>query len=153
ARMTDGARSYFGCRFRLDGSDGYLLWYCGDPDGVVVDEARTVPAFRTPAAPAAFAESRGVILDAEPPGLHDLDVVARWLGRPTRGEVAGDPSLSAWTLFGAWAPPGGVGSAGARARTTPIHDKLFGGYTLPAMTPEGEHYVPAWEAGELDTLA
>lgn len=35
---------------------------------------------------------------------------------------------------------------------TPIYDKLFHGCNLPAMTPDGEHYVPEWSASETAAL-
>jgi len=90
-----------------------------------------------------------------PPVIHDLDWVAGW--RIAHGtEIKCVQALDAWNLFRDVAAS--VQAKGAEFakldRNEPlIYDKLFWGNNLPAMTPEGQSYVPQWTLQETQLLA
>jgi hypothetical protein len=145
------SRTYFRLWYRLDGADGYLIWFSNEEDGVVVAPNGTAPAFRDLAALQAYADSQHLDLLIEEPILHDLDNVAAWLARPVHA-IDCDVFLTAWNLFADLAASTGAGFAPDDERTRQIYEKLFWDNNLPSMTPPGERYVPRWSAAERRTL-
>jgi hypothetical protein len=141
------SRTYFRLWYRLDGADGYLIWFSNDEDGVVIEPDGSAPAFGDLAALHTYADSQGLDLCIEEPILHDLDSVAAWLARPVRA-IDCDAFLTAWNLFADLAASTGAGFEPDDERTRQIYDKLFWGNNLPTLTPPGEHYVPRWRAAE-----
>jgi hypothetical protein len=152
-------QNHYACRYRLDGEDRYLRWFDGGPptweDGVVLDDDGTVPAFGSIEEVAACALARGVALGEAGmfATLHNLDVVAAWLERPSAEEVDCDALLSAWNLVADVAVSVGAGLDPWADATIGVYQKLFWGNNLPAMTPPGERYVPEWDADEVGQIA
>jgi hypothetical protein len=141
------SRTYFRLWYRLDGADGYLIWFSNEEDGVVVEADGSAPAFGDLVALHAYADSQHLDVCIEEPILHDLDSVAVWLARPVHA-IDCDAFLSAWNLFADLAASTGAGFEPDYDRTRHIYHKLFLGNNLPIVTPPGERYVPCWSAAE-----
>ncbi len=92
-------RIYYRLWYRLDGTDGYLIWFSNDNDGIVTELNGTVPSFRDQESLYAYAASHQIEIDAGEPLLHDLDIVARWLSNLPSTEIDCDAFLTAWNLF------------------------------------------------------
>ena len=61
--------------------------------------------------------------------------------------------LNVWNLFDDVASSTGVGAFERNSREAlVVYDKLFWGNNIRAVTPPGEHYVPAWTEGEIAEL-
>jgi hypothetical protein len=147
------ARKHYQVRYRLDGAESYLIWFSDESDGVVVELDGSVPTFRTQPDLWTYAERRGLALEAEEPSEFDLDAVERWLSRPDRGAIECAHFLDAWNLFGDIASSKGCAAFETASRSAGVvYDKLFWGNNLPAVTPPGEHYVPAWSDAEVAEL-
>src|SRR5262245_7880917 len=93
------ARIYSRLWYRLDGADGYLIWFGNDEDGFVTQPDGIVPGFRDQESLRAYAASHLINLDAVEPLLHDLDATARWLRRTRSTKVDCVALLIAWNLF------------------------------------------------------
>lgn len=130
------------CIARLDGTSIVFLWESGDaPDRVVLHDDGAILAF--PSELAARADS-----SPEAAAVYDLDAIEAWCNsnEPPRDCNA---LLNAWNLLGDL--PRGDLFARADAAADAVNRKLFHACNLPAMKP-GEHYVPRWEAAELEAL-
>jgi hypothetical protein len=141
------SRTYFRLWYRLDGADGYLIWFSNEEDGIVVEADGSAPAFRDLAALQAYADSQHLDMLIEEPILHELDSVAAWLARPVHA-IDCDAFLAAWNLFADLAASTGAVFEPDSERTRHVYDKLFWGNNLPSVTPPGERYVPRWSAAE-----
>src|SRR5688572_19817643 len=144
-------RLHYALWLRLEGADTYALWFSNDVDGVYVEDGR-VPCFPTRDDARGYAASRGLVVQEEEPKLHDLDVVVRWIAGAAN-DVPCDGVLAAWNLFEDLARSSkdevlATTFAGHHA----IYEKLFWGNNLPAVTPQGERFVPRWDVDELDTM-
>lgn len=150
-------RLYYACWFSLDNVNRYLIWYHeGSPsfnDGVLADEARRVPTFHSVDELRAFAATIQVKLEDEEPLLNDLDPVAEWLREPAAFSIDCPNFLGALNLFGDVARSVDLTFDPQSTELLDIYNKLFWGSNLPAMTPEGEHYVPSWDEDEVQRLA
>jgi hypothetical protein len=147
-------REHYACWYRLDAEDGSLLWYRGDPDGVVTADPGTVRAFGSVEDLLRYVRSHGITIQDEEPAHFHLDLVARWTAAPSSSTVDCSEFLNAWNLFGDVAASLGVdleGDEGPLAQA--VNYKLFLGCNLPSITPSGEHYVPEWTAEEVEALA
>jgi hypothetical protein len=142
-------RTYYPLWYRLDESDGYLIWFSDDTDGLVTQADRTVLSFRDQETLHAYASGHQIVLDATEPLRHDLDIVARWLHFDFPGELDCRVLLSAWNLFADLAVSVNGNFDQDRKRTRHIYEKLFWGNNLPAATPSGEHYTPVWSEAEV----
>jgi hypothetical protein len=146
---------YFPLLYRLQAEQRYLIWKSDEQDSVAVDAEGFVPSFRDLISLRKYAELNHYRLESQVPVLHDLEWVATWEVAPTP-QVDCEKTLAAWNLFR------DVAGSIPNQRITlkldsqllwPICDKLFWGNNLPAMTPKGERYVPAWSPDELRYLA
>ena len=143
---------YFNLWFRLDARDAYLIWFDGEPDGVVVDADGKVPCFLNNEDLSRYAASLNLSVKTEEPILHDLDFVASWLKTENDVTVDCDIFLAAWNLFDDVSHSVGGSFDTNRKLTAKIYDKLFWGNNIPAVTPEGEHYEPTWTKRELKIM-
>lgn len=142
---------YYTCWYRLDGHDRYLIWYTNDVDGVCLRNGK-IPVFTEPSALMKYAASNGIKMQAEEPGLHDLDVVVRWLQNPT-GKTVECPSFNAaWNLFADVSRSAKCDFDQDQTRTKKVYEKLFCGLNLPSVTPEGKEYEPIWTKKEVALL-
>jgi hypothetical protein len=147
------ARKYYKVRYRLDGVDSYLIWFSNDSDGVVAAEDGSILSFRGESDLCAYAERRGLGFEPEGPSEFDFDLVEHWLSTPDRETIDCHLFLDAWNLFGDIASSSGHADLERSFRGAGgVYDKLFWGNNLPAVTPPGEHYVPAWSEGEVAEL-
>lgn len=70
---------YFNLWFRLNARDVYLMWFNGEPDGVVVDADGNVVCFLNNEDLLRYAASLNFSVETEEPNLHDLDFLVSWL--------------------------------------------------------------------------
>jgi hypothetical protein len=142
---------YFICWYRLDSQDRYLIWHTNDEDGVFLRDGK-VPVFSEQAGIVEFAEQNGIKLQAEEPGLHDLDVIANWLKNPNKKTVDCPAFNAAWNLFADVSRSVKGEFDQDQKKTNKIYEKLFCGSNLPAVTPEGKEYEPIWARQEVEIL-
>jgi hypothetical protein len=146
------SRKYYILWYQLGGIDSYLIWYTNEEDGVFMDGRGVVPSFRDAHALLKYAAGRGISVDAEEPTLLNLGVLERWLKERDSELIEPDSFNGAWNLFADVSRCVNGGFDANRELTQKIYDKLFWGCNLPAVTPEGEHYVPAWTKRELKIM-
>jgi hypothetical protein len=148
---------YFALLYRLGGQRRYMIWVSNDTDYVAVNAEGLLLSFPSLATLRQYADAKGWPIEPEEPILHDLDAVASWV-LATDSPVNCVETLAAWNLFCDVA--NSVSSPNKKSFEMlnsqlgrPIYDKLFWGNNLPAMTPEGEHFVPAWSKQEVKSIA
>lgn len=146
------SRQYYILRYRLDGSDSFLIWYSDEKDGVFVNEDGFVPSFKDYGSLLKYTEGRNISVGAEEPTLLDLDVLGRWLEEDDVALIDPDGFNGAWNLFADVSHSIGGGYDANRRLTQKIYNKLFWGCNLPVVTPEGERYHPAWTERELKIM-
>jgi len=145
-------RTHYKLWYRYNAVDRFLIWYTNERDGIL-DFEGCIPSFRTESALLAYADSLSVTVEAEASGLHDFDLVQTWLADPQPHRVNLYVFLDAWNLFGDVArtlPAVGGRFIELDSRLGPLYDKLFWANNLPAMTPEGERFVPEWSTIEIE---
>jgi hypothetical protein len=140
------------CSVRLDGVRRILLWESGDDgaDHVVVDDRGMVLEFPSVSAARETRPPAGRVLSSEPATHYDFDTVQAWCAS-TADTLDCATLLSAWNLLGDL-PHAENLFAWADVRAKGVYDKLFFGCNLPAITPQGNHYVPTWSAPEITAL-
>ncbi len=143
------SRTYYPLWYRLDHTDGYLIWFSNEHDGVVTLPDETVPSFPRQEALRSYASSHQMELDATEPLLHDLDLVAQWIGSAFSPEIDCSSFLGAWNLFADLAISVNGDFDSDRIRTMHVYEKLFRGNNLPAVTPPGMRFTPQWSDDEL----
>ena len=89
-------------------------------------------------------------MSSEPVTHYDFDAIRAWC-------ASSAPALDCATLINAWNLLGDLPHAEnlftwADVRAKGVYDKLFFGCNLPAITPQGERYVPRWKASEIVAL-
>lgn len=89
---------------------------------------------------------------SEEPILHNLDRVLKDLSRKKPAQLNCQELLAAWNLLGDVSNSVGGSFDEDKAHAHKIYDKLFWGCNLPAVTPEGKHYVPLWSRGEYSMM-
>jgi|GEM_PF-597888 hypothetical protein len=146
------SRDYYMLKYRWEGDERYLLWYDGDPDGVVVDDEQRVLSFADPMLLRSCAAEKGISVNEEPPGLHDLDRVRQWSAQRDPATLDCGETLSAWNLFidvRSSVEQRNVVYDEYEQENDDLYDKLFWGSNPPILTPEGKSYVPLWSRAEL----
>ena len=138
--------------FRLDARDAYLIWFNGEPDGVVTDANGKVPCFLNTEDLLRYASTLNLRVETEEPLLHDLDFVASWLKTENVEPVNCKILLAAWNLFDDLSRSVGGNFDAQQKKTKKIYDKLFWGNNLPVVTPEGKSYTPIWTKRELKIM-
>ncbi|MES2462152.1 MAG: hypothetical protein V4671_16325, partial [Armatimonadota bacterium] len=91
-------RAYYLLKYRLD-SDHYLLWYDGDPDGVVVDDEQRVLSFANISVLHSWAQQHGLSVSDDNPAFYDLGTIRQWSANPDPNKVDCVAILDAWNLF------------------------------------------------------
>ncbi len=146
------SNEYFNLWFRLDARDAYLIWFNGEPDGVIVDANGKVPCFPNNEDLLRYACSLNLSVETEEPNLHDLDSLASWLEAKDNETVDCKIFLAAWNLFDDVSRSVGGNFDPGRKKTKKIYNKLFWGNNLPVVTPEGKSYTPLWTKRELKIM-
>jgi hypothetical protein len=139
------------CVIQLDGVLRVLLWE-SDPDRIVLDGDGYIVSFPDEATAREDAALHGWPVRDEVPTLYELDGIERWC-KSAETSFEWRLPLNAWNLF----LDLDVGeklfrAADRRLLAAGTYDKLFQACNLPSTTPEGQHYVPIWNAGELAGL-
>lgn len=151
-------RDYYTLWYRLDRADRYALWYSSEPDyvcGVLIDEEGLAPNFSNCVFLRDYASQHSIVVKEEPPILHDIDVVRRWLDRPRKDTVICTDFLAAWNLFEDVCTAVGDTPLAAKFRQTRprwVANKLFWGNNLPVVTPLGRRYEPIWTKSEVGIM-
>jgi len=146
------SNEYFNLWFRLDAHDAHLIWFNGEPDGVIVDANGKVACFLNDEDLLRYASSLNLSVKTEEPNLHDLDSVASWLKTENVETVDCNVFLAAWNLFDDVSRSVGGDFDADRKKTRKIYEKLFWGTNIPVVTPEGKSYTPIWSKRELKTI-
>jgi hypothetical protein len=146
---------FFRLLYRLGANDRFLIWISDEKDCVEVDAEGFIPSFENDACLRAYAHQKHFGLEDEEPILHDLDAVASWTKAPD-ARIDCSKTLAAWNLFVDVARS--VPTKGSRFERLDeefpnIYKKVFWGNNLPAITPRGEKFVPAWSPEEVASLA
>ncbi|HEX8530480.1 MAG TPA: hypothetical protein VF646_10670 [Cytophagales bacterium] len=146
-------RLYFALWFRLDQTDGYLIWIQDDQDSVLVEVDLLIPVFRSESSLALYAKERSIEIVDEEPVLHDLDAIREWLSKPDQ-HIDCHEFLAAWNLFTDVSTGTERKFTGSKKDklTSKLYDKLFFGNNLPAVTPPNEYYIPQWQEAERQRL-
>lgn len=151
--MNDMLKTYYCLWYRLDDTDGYLIWYSNDHDGVVVQSDGAVPSFGSLALLHTYAAAHQIVIKEEEPGLHNLDRVETWLNTPTlSSDIDCADFLADWNLFGDISASTNGSFDHDQKLTQDIYEKIFYGNNLPAMTPPGKHYTPIWTEAEITLM-
>lgn len=145
-------RTYYGCWYRLGGVDRYLIWFSSGRDGVFVDANQKIPNFLSLDALTEYAMQQGISIEMEEPNLHDLDKLEHWLRSGNALTVDCHHLLGAWNLFDDVSRSCAGRFDSNRKLTNRIYKTLFWGSNLPAVTPEGECFVPVWTKGQIKIM-
>jgi len=145
-------RFHYLCRVRFDGIVIFVVWHSVERDGFVRDEAGRLRAACTPEALTGIAGARNVVPVNSEPIEYDFDRIRAWCAAPDVAGVDHAAFLDAWNFLndlaglhdGADTPYTRLSRGAAECC-----DKLFWGCNLPAVTPPGERFEPAWQADEL----
>jgi len=145
-------RLHYLCRVRFDGIVIFVVWHSVERDGFVRDEAGRLRAACTPEALTGIAGARNVVPVNSEPIEYDFDRIRAWCAAPDVAGVDHAAFLDAWNFLndlaglhdGADTPYTRLSRGAAECC-----DKLFWGCNLPAVTPPGERFEPAWQADEL----
>jgi len=147
--------SYFALLYRFRNEERLLIWISGEPDTVAVNRAGDVVSFQSLAELFRYAQQMNWRIEDEKPNLHDLDAINEWIlawQTPPNCQIA----LEAWNLFSdiAFSTTSHTKFAFAEldSHAPALYDRLFWGNNLPAVTPQGECFVPAWSEEELKVL-
>ncbi len=147
-----GLPRHYACRVVLDARAAFVAWSSAEPDGFLRDAAGRLLAAQTMAALATAVRLRGAALEEDEPSEFDFDRLRAWCAAPDAAAVDCPGFLNAWNFFddlaglhaGADTPYARLSRAAAGC-----YDRLFWGNNLPAVTPAGERFEPAWTAAEL----
>lgn len=144
----------FALDLALDGRVRTVLWQ-EDPTGHAQDRVVTRDGLLVTASRSelnAVAASLGVSVEADGSDtVVDLDAVATFVSTAT-ADLDPVVTLGAWNLIGDVARSVGVPFDDRSEALDALYDKVFAANSLPAVTPDGEHYEPEWSPAELELL-
>lgn len=147
---------HYTCRIQLRGQNHLFIWYCDDTDGVVKNDGGKVVTFASERDAGRYLEQLGLQLqDQDEVPDYDFDEIALWCTSPDAEAVDCSDFLNTWNmlvdLIGKPASPSAFREA--NRRLDHIYDTLFWGNNLPSVTPEGEHFTPAWPDEDIQEIA
>lgn len=146
---------FFLCEVRLGGIDYFLVWHTADSDSFWRDPRGHLLVETDEQQLRKCVESLGIRLEPESPAQYDFDTIDRWCARPDASSVDCNALLAHWNFLqdlATWQPEHQSLYQTASKNATGVYSKLFFGSNLPAVTPEGEHYIPSWTDDELSEL-
>lgn len=147
---------HYCCQACLLGKAFFFIWYSDDIDGVVLNDAGKIATFASEAAAMRYAERSGYqLLEQTEPPYYDFDKIAHWAASPAPEKIDCQEFLDTWNLLndilGNRVEPSVFNAH--NGGSDHCYNKLFWGNNLPSVTPEGEHYTPAWSNEEVLELA
>ena len=142
---------YYICWYVLDEKHRFLLWCSNDKDSVFAEKGK-VPVFRTQDRALAYAALKNMKIESEEPLLHDLDIVARWLGHPNAEHVDCSAFNAALNLFGDLSTAVDGKFDPDRKLTHKVYEKLLYGLNLSSVARNRKQYVPSWTESEVHVL-
>lgn len=120
------SREYFPLWLRLDGKDGFLLWYSDEPDGVFIASTRKIPVFRSLNALVVFARSHEISLERTGKLVpHDLDAAVRVCESSGFDPEGFGDLLVVWNLAGDVACSLELEFSGDSKLMNSVYEKLF----------------------------
>ena len=138
------SRKYYSCKYRLNRTDAFLIWFSNEKDGVITDAAGAVICFASKHSIEQFALREELRLQFEEPALYDFDLVLRWAASNGRGPIDCSLFLNVWNLLGDISRSVGGDFDPNLKQTKKLYDKLFWACNLPAVTPVGRKFKPTW---------
>jgi hypothetical protein len=147
-----GGRLHYCCSVRLNDIQAFVAWYSDEPDGFVRDLAGRLVTATTPEALTSVGRLLGIALVDQEPADYDFDRIGAWCADPEEAGLDCPEFLNAWNFFDDLAGlHGGADSPFIRLSrgASDCYDKLFWGCNLPAVTPPGRHFEPAWSVEEV----
>lgn len=147
---------HFSCRAQLHGQNYLFIWYCDQTDGVVKNDAGKVVTFASEQDAKRYLDQLGLQLqDQDAVPNYDFNAVARWCASPDGEVINCSDFLNTWNMLGDLIGQSVGPSAFKEAdrRLAHIYDRLFWGGNLPSITPEGEHFTPAWSDEDVQEIA
>ena len=145
-------RDYHITWYRLDGRDGYLISFMGEPDGCVVDTEGKIPSFQSQKRAILFAASLEIPIVENELSLDNLDLGQNWINNKRLRAIDCDNLLTVWNFLDDVSVSVNGNFDSKKKRTNKIYDKIFFGNNLPAITPKGESYEPIWSKAERDVI-
>ena len=135
--------------FQWNGKDHYCIWFNNRTSGFIVEDRR-LKWFATRQELEQYAGQRDMML-----GDDEQELALRPLNKAQEvSDSAGcNHYICIWNMAEDVARSLKLPFYGKNKATDDIYDKLFWGCNLPAMTPEGEEYIPEWSQEELGLLA
>jgi len=136
--------------------DGYLLWFDGEPDGVLCGKYGKIIVFSSLPKLQLYSDKHELELSKDEPVDYEFDTLQKWCSQPKKENVDCKLFLDAWNLFVDIAISSSKGTETFRALNGSndiIYKKLFYGNNLPSVTPPDCTYVPEWTTEEVSTLS
>jgi hypothetical protein len=142
-------KSFYTLWFRLHQTNQYLIWIQAEEDLVYIEEGSYMPIFDSEATLKAYAHTKHILLEDDPPLLHNLDLAKYWLAKP-HDKFEHLEFLATWHLFGDIARSAHKSFLGNQKDplTNKVYDKLYAGNNYPK-----ELYDAHWTVTELTRLA
>ena len=146
-------REYYIYWYRLDGNDGYLIWFStADKDGFISNEDGFVPCFESKDDLKEYADKLQIAVDTDNPNLLNLDTVKNWLNDAESKIEDYNPFLNAWNLFEDISISTDGNFDKDKKVTNGLYERIFWGCNIPVVTPEGESFTPTWTTNELKII-
>jgi hypothetical protein len=151
-----GTVTYFPLLYRVEREERFLIWISDDTDLVATGADGNVLSFASVDVLRSYAaEMRWTVENDDNPILHDLDFIIRWVAAPVE-PVDCVQILNGWNLFkdistSVGSPRNGVFEP-LDSQSFVLYDRIFWGNNLPAVTPQGERFVPSWSPDELRAI-
>jgi hypothetical protein len=128
-----------------------LLWLQDDIDLVLTRPSKRILDFASTRAATQYARGEGYQVASEELAMIHLDWIAQGHAFLI-GDIDCSEALAAWNLFAdiaASIPERASAFLAKDKKPSGTYDKLFWGNNIPAVTPAGEHFEPAWSRDEL----
>lgn len=141
---------YYIVKFVFESESFYTIWYTSDEDGFVMDsKTNRVIAFKDNNNLLQYAKKKGITVDDE---CTEYDCVEE--NYFINEELNCSGILDLWNIAEDMAKSLKVKLEICEdvQSVNKIYDKLFYGCNLPAVTPEGEKYIPVWSEYETNIL-
>jgi hypothetical protein len=86
-------------RVKWTGRVVHLLWYYGEPDGVIVDSDERIVTYESREAIQKFALESGMVVSKEESANYDFDAARKWTHNPTASGIDPELFLNYWNML------------------------------------------------------